>query len=376
VINFKKIFFAIITSFLYLIVFLTLVLLFYTIFYYNPISTKKKTDENLVIEENIEPEKIEEESSSIQVEEQPKTENESQEIEDDPVIETKITDSLFATVGNKAITNSDIYNEMKIKLIMTGQSFSENMREQLETAAIQSAIRRAIKKIEIEKYSNLQFDQSELNKELNQLSSDMGMDLETFKNTFIANGIDFSVVGDIIKTELMWNNLIFELYKDKLKINVKEIEEKLKIIQNKKEIDEYLVSEIIVKSVKKSELNSKITEIKNKIKVDGFEQVAMNISIAESALKGGNLGWISENVISDEFKSKITATSIGSVSEPVFLPEGILFFKVRDKRKIKAFVNLEQAKNELVKAEKTKILNMRSLSHYDILKRSISVNYY
>jgi len=38
--------------------------------------------------------------------------------------------------------------------------------------------------------------------------------------------------------------------------------------------------------------------------------------------------------------------------------------------------NLDDAKNQLIMAEKTKILNMHSLSHYQNLRRSISINYY
>jgi len=37
---------------------------------------------------------------------------------------------------------------------------------------------------------------------------------------------------------------------------------------------------------------------------------------------------------------------------------------------------LEDAKNELVNAEKTKILRMHSLSHYENLKRMIPIYYY
>jgi len=102
----------------------------------------------------------------------------------------------------------------------------------------------------------------------------------------------------------------------------------------------------------------------------------MNLSISETALQGGDLDWVSENAISEKFKSKIINTLIGNVSEPVLLPEGILFFKVRDKRKLKKFVNLEDAKNQLVKVEKTKILRMHSLSHYNNLRKSITINYY
>ena len=288
---------------------------------------------------------------------------------------TVIKDSLFATVGHKAITHSDIVNEIKTLLITNGQSFSEESRNQLQSAAIKSVIKRNIKKIEIEKY-NLSYNQADLNKELKIMASNLNIDLKAFKKVFKTNGVDFSNIVDSIKTELLWNSLIFKFYNDRLSVNIDEIDEQLKLIQNKKEIEEYLISEIIINPVPKDKLESEIKKIKNKIKIEGFEKVAKNLSISETSIKNGDLGWISENVMSENFKSKIINTPVGNVSEPILLPEGILFFKIRDKRVSKKFINLEHAKNELVNMEKTKILKMHSLSHYDNLRRSISINYY
>jgi len=287
-----------------------------------------------------------------------------------------IKDSLFATVGNKAITRSDIVNEIKTILILSGQNFSQDYAQQIESSAIQSTIKRNIKQIEIEKYNYLKFNQADLNNELNQLASNINMNLDTLKNIFIANGINFSDINNQIRTELLWNSLIFNLYKDRLSININEIDEQLKLIQNKKETYEYLISEIIIKAVSKDKLKDKIIEIKNKINTEGFEKVAVNFSISETSIRGGDLGWINENVLSNKLKSKIVSTSVGNISEPTILPEGILFFKVRDKRKLKKLTNLEDVKNQLVNAEKTKILNMHSMSHYDSVQRSISIQYY
>ena len=41
----------------------------------------------------------------------------------------KIEDAIYATVANKAITHSDIINEIKIILILNGQSYSEDRKE-------------------------------------------------------------------------------------------------------------------------------------------------------------------------------------------------------------------------------------------------------
>ena len=102
----------------------------------------------------------------------------------------------------------------------------------------------------------------------------------------------------------------------------------------------------------------------------------MNLSISQSAIKGGDLGWLNENEISKKFRSKIFNTPIGSISEPILLNEGILIFKVRGKRKIKKETNLDELKDQLVNSEKSKVLNMYALSHYDSLRRTTSIRFF
>ena len=290
----------------------------------------------------------------------------------------KIEDSIYATVANKAITHSDIINEIKIILILNGQMYSEDRKEILEKMAIKSVIKREIKKIEVEKYPKLKFKPSDLEKELNNLANNLNLDLNTLKDAFITNDIDFSNVIEQMRTELLWNTLIFETYKNRITINKDEIDDQLSKFQNqsKEKIEEYLISEIVIRPVEKDKIESEIKRIKDKISIEGFANVAMDVSISETSVSGGNLGWVSENSISEELKSKIAVTPIGNISEPIFLQEGILFFTVRDKRISNESRDLEEEKNRLVNAEKAKILRMHSLSHYDNVRRTISIRYY
>ena len=287
---------------------------------------------------------------------------------------TEIQDGLLFSVGNKAITKSDIVNEVKIILILNNKSYSDEIRDQLRHTAIQSIIKRSIKKIEVEKNDFLNFNQKDFNHEVEVLAKKINVDVETLKNICASNGLDFSLVEDQIKVELLWNSLIFHLYRDRLTINVDEIDEQLQIYQTKKEVVNYLISEIIINPVEKNEMNSKIKELKNKIANEGFDKVAMNSSISETAIKGGDLGWVNENSISKKFRTKIINTPIGELSEPILLPEGILIFKVRDK-KILETKNVEEVKQQLLNYEKTKMLNMYALTHYDKLRRSIQVKF-
>ena len=289
---------------------------------------------------------------------------------------TEITDALFMTIGNKPITKSDIVNEIKIILILNNESYSDDKRDQLHGAAVKSTIERNIKEIELERNNFFKFNEEDLEKELIRLASSIYIDLETLKNICASNELDFAIIENQVKTELYWNSLIFELYKNRLSINLDHIDERLKLILNKKKVEEYLISEILINNVEKDKLESEIEILKSRIKIEGFENVVVELSISETAMTKGDIGWISENAISDKFKLAIQKTKVGDVSDPIFLPAGILFFKLRDVRIKDEVTNLVEAKDDLVADEKTKILNMHSLSHYETIKRSIEINYF
>ena len=288
---------------------------------------------------------------------------------------TEISDSLFMTIGNKAIVQSDIVDEIKTILILNNESYNRDKREKLQKLAINSIIKRTVKKIEIDRNNFIQFNQKDLTNEVIRLANNINVDVETLENIFASNEVNFSNIENNVKIDLMWNSLIFQLYKNKISIDIDEIDEQLKLVQVEKKIEEYLISEILIKPVEENKIESTIKELKNKIKIEGFENVAKSLGISESASNGGDLGWLNENKISKKVRSVIANTPVGELSVPILLPEGILLFKVKDKRKIDSNLSLEERKNQLVNSEKIKILNMHSLSHYDKVRRSISINY-
>jgi peptidyl-prolyl cis-trans isomerase SurA len=289
-------------------------------------------------------------------------------------VNSAITDSLFMTVGNKPITQSDIINEIKILLILNNESYTEAKRDKLQKLAIQSLIKRNIKKIEIEKLNVIEFNIVDLENELKRFASGMNVDVDTLKNICASNELDFSLIEDLIKVELRWNTLVFATYKNRLIVNSSDIDEELKKLEKIKK-NEYLISEILMPISNSDEVADVTNNLKKKIEIEGFESVAEQLSIAESSLKGGDLGWLDENIISEKIKPAIMKTQIGKISEAIILPEGILIFKVRDKREIKSDLTLEDKKNKLVVAEKNKILGMYSLSHYDKVRRSIAIKF-
>jgi len=289
-------------------------------------------------------------------------------------INAEISDSLYMTVGEIAVTQSDIVKEIKIILILTNQSYSNDRSEQFQEAAVKAIIRRNIKKLELEKNDYYNFDRRDLENKLIKLANNMGLDLETLKSVFDTNEINFSDVEEQVKVELYWNSLIFQKYKDRISVNPDEINEKINLIRSEK-VEEYLISEILLPKTDNEIVENQIKELKNIISIEGFDSAAKKLSVSKTSLDGGNMGWLSEKILSEKIKDAINSVPIGSLSKPLVIPEGILIFQVRDKRNVANNLSLEEAKERLIELEKTKILQMYSLSHYDKLRRSTSIKF-
>jgi len=287
----------------------------------------------------------------------------------------EIKDNLFATVGDKALTDSDVINEIKTILILNNQAYTIEKKKELQSIAVRRIIERAIKKIETEKYDFLEFNQIDLDIQINSIAQRANVSVDTLKNIFETNGLDFEQIKKNIITELLWNNLMISIYKNNLTVNEDEINQQLENFDKNTESNEYLISEIVLKSVETNKLNEELNKVKNMIKDIGFEKTAMTVSVSPNSTSGGNIGWIEENSLAKKFKSRIISTPVGEISEPIVLPEGIIIFTVRDKRKSNKVGDLESIRKSLIAAERNKILNMYSLSHYESLTRKIAVNY-
>ena len=171
---------------------------------------------------------------------------------------TEISDSIFMTIGNKPITQSDLVDEIKIILILNNESYSDEKRDKLHELAVKSTVKRTIKKIELERNNYFNFSKEDLQREITNLATNLYIDVDTLKNICESNELDFSKIEDQIKTELYWNSLIFEMYKHNLNINQAEIEDQIRLVQKKEQIEEYLISEIVIENVENDKLDLKI----------------------------------------------------------------------------------------------------------------------
>ncbi len=281
----------------------------------------------------------------------------------------KINNQIVAKIGNEIITAVDVENEIKTMIILSQKKFTQNNINQFKNVAVDSLVRKLIKKNEIVKYKITKYNSNDLDNLLLRISKSLNTNKEGLKNILEKNYIDYENFVDKFRTNLLWNTLIYSIYKNQIAINTVEIENELrKRILDENEIVKYKLSEIEIAYSQDS--NKILDNIYNTIKKDGFENAAKKYSISTSALDGGQIGWVSEKSLSKTYLNELKKISIGNRTNPIKNLDSLIILKIENIKTEKNNKNydLEKIKKQIVNQKKKEKLDLFSKSHYSNLE--------
>jgi len=285
----------------------------------------------------------------------------------------KISNSILITVGNLPITYLDLVKEMTFISIISDNKIDEENKEQIKNLAAKALVKRKIKEIEIEKYKINDFNKKDLEMLTANILTRLKTNKEGMKKILQMNNLTYKDLEKRFEIDLKWNTLIFELYKNRVVLNMSEVEEKIKTelekIDSKKSI---LLSEIEV-GLPEGNYMDLSKKILDNIKKEGFEKTAKKFSISTTSEIGGNLGWIDEEKLSKTIYDKIKNLKVNEISEPIVLDNSMLIIKKNGEKVFDK--NIEKVKNYIIRIEKEKKLKMFSNSHYSNLERSTQINF-
>ena len=214
---------------------------------------------------------------------------------------------IILKINNDIITNQDIQNEIKYLLALNG-TLKNLSQDELFIVGKDSLLREHIKKNEILKFTNLGEKKKIYEDSIIQIIKKLNLSsVESFKIYLEEKKLDYDEIYKKIEIENLWNQLVYNTYKEKVVINERKL--KQKILANKEKQKQVNVSEIVYETKNQEDLKSKYETIINKINEIGFEKSVALFSISDSKKNSGKLGWVNESVLSDEilkknFKSK------------------------------------------------------------------------
>ena len=151
-------------------------------------------------------------------------------------LQSEIKNKIVVKVGESLITSIDIQNEIITNLIIANQEVTAENINNNKNYAIKNLINKKIKRNEINKYEINNYSKKDLQDYITKIAKNLNTNQNGLKEIFKKTNINYQIFVEKHETELLWNTLIFQLYRNQTNINVIDVENEVaKIKVNKSE---------------------------------------------------------------------------------------------------------------------------------------------
>ena len=274
-------------------------------------------------------------------------------------------------INNEIITTVDLIQETKY-LLNTNKDLENTKSDVIYEIAKKTLIRNKIKEIEIKNTLG------EINLEnkilisflLKQFKKNSEKELDDF---FYKKKINKFFLMDKIKYEILWNDLIISKYLKKVKIDIDQIKRDLK---DKSKEKEYFLSEILFNLNNNEDLNEKLTIINETITNNSFSEAALIYSISASSEKGGKIGWVKENSLSNKIREQLYLIKKQEITNPIVIPGGFLLLKMDDYRIVEIEVNSDVEIKKITQKKTQEQLEQYSTIYLNKVRKNLKINEY
>lgn len=214
--------------------------------------------------------------------------------------------------------------------------------------------------------AGIRIDDAALTATLTNIAKDAGRTLQQFQQQLDATtGSSYSEVREQVKREMMITRLRQRRMQDRIRISDQDVENFLRSPAGQAEIaSEYRLGHILVE-IAETATPKDIAAAEKRISMardelaagKDFALVAATYSSAETALKGGDLGWRKAAQLPTLFAGAVETMKPGEVAAPIRTPGGFHLIKLLEKRGADMVrVPQRQARHILIKT--TEILSI------------------
>ena len=180
------------------------------------------------------------------------------------ILYSQIDNAIIISVGDHPITRVDLLKEIKLIAILSGTQINANNREKVKSLAVKSLIKRNIKESELKKRNVFKYNANQLNSMIKNTSRKLNVNEEGLKRILETNNLSYDSLIKRFETDLRWNFMIFQIYKNKITLNSTEIEDKLQLrLQTTAGLDDQTKIDSIKEQIVNEEKEKKLKMFSN-----------------------------------------------------------------------------------------------------------------
>ena len=248
-------------------------------------------------------------------------------------------EGIAAIVNDEVISLYDVDQRVELFFATSGIQKTPEMQERIRDQVLRSLVDEKLQLQEARRVE-IAIEEAEIEENIKRLAGENRMDLTQITEFLANNDIKRTTLEKQIEAELAWNQFVRRSFGGRINIGDNEINEQYKKAVRAVNQPRYLVSEILLNLdsfADEQRIALLSGEIAKQLQAGvGFAAVARQFSIAPSATRGGQLGWIAANQVDNKLQTALAQMQPGQVSPPIATNAGIYIIALADKQQSSA----------------------------------------
>ncbi|WP_428492804.1 peptidylprolyl isomerase [Rhodopila sp.] len=247
------------------------------------------------------------------------------------------TSRIAAVVNGDVISEADISNRARLFALSTGMGLSPDVIDRLRPQILRQLIDERLRVQEAQR-RKIVIQDAQIAAAIKDIESRNNMQPGALRAKLASDGVSARTLIDQIRAQLAWSQMLRQIVSERLDVTEADVTEQQKLAAQQVGRPEYQVAEIFipVDDPANSADAQRFAEtvISELHKGAAFSVVAAQFSQAESALEGGELGWVQTNQLDPAVARIVTQMPVGAISNPVRVPGGFSVVMLQAKREI------------------------------------------
>ncbi len=244
---------------------------------------------------------------------------------------------IVAVVNGDVITNTDVESRARLFALSTGLQLTPDVLDRLKHQIVQQLIDERLRMQAVEK-EKIVVPDAEIAAAIKDIEARNNLAPGALSLKLAASGVSPLTLIDQIRTQIGWTQLLRKELGDRVQITPAEVAAQQRLEATQTGMPEYRVGEIFIPvddpAARTDAEGFAVTVINDLRKGAPFGLVAAQFSQTETALSGGELGWVQPNQLDPAVAALVQQMPVGAISNPVVVPGGYEIVTLQDKRQI------------------------------------------
>ena len=244
---------------------------------------------------------------------------------------------IVATVNGEAITLGDVDSRRRLFALSAGLPMTGDVLARLTPQVTNQLIDERLKLKEILRRELMVPDQA-IAASINNVEQRNGMAPGTLKRRLATDGVALRTMIDQIRVQIGWSEVVRAAVGVHARISEADIKQREEVLRGQIGQTEYLMGEIFVAVANPARAdeaqgfaNTVIEQLRGGAP---FQVIAAQFSQSQTALQGGDLGWVQAFELDPAVQRVLDIMPAGAVSNPIPVAGGLSIVTLRGKRQI------------------------------------------